>query len=66
MNYTVDLSLFKVFPITEDVRLRVNMDAFNAFNIQGYNNPSATDGTEQLTSSHNTPRELQFTARLTF
>lgn len=66
MNYNVDLSLFKVFPITESVRLRVNMDAFNAFNIQGYNNPSGTDGTENMRSSHNTPRQIQLTARLTF
>ena len=66
MNYSVDLSLFKVFPITERVKLRVNMDAFNAFNIQGYSNPNGTDGTENMTSSYNTPRELQFSARLTF
>lgn len=66
MNYNVDLSLFKVFPITEGIKLRVNMDAFNAFNIQGYNNPSATDGTENMRASYNTPRQLQFTARLTF
>lgn len=66
MNYSVDLSLFKVFPITENVRLRVNMDAFNAFNIQGYNNPSGSDGLEDLRSSHNTPRQIQLTARLTF
>lgn len=65
-NYTADISLFKVFPITEGVNLRVNVDAFNAFNIQGYNNPSGTDGTENMLSSHNTPRQIQLTARLTF
>jgi hypothetical protein len=72
INWTVDLSLFKVFPITEKVNLRVNLDAFNAFNVQGYNNPSGTDGTEPVqpggvgATSHNTPRQLQLTARLTF
>lgn len=66
MNYDVDLSLFKVFPITRSVRLRVNVDAFNAFNIQGYNNPDGTDGLEDMRSSHNTPRQIQLTARLTF
>ena len=66
MNWTVDLSLFKVFPITETTNLRFNVDAFNAFNVQGYNNPSATDGTESLLSSFNTPRQLQLTVRLTF
>jgi hypothetical protein len=72
INWTADLSLFKVFPITERVNFRVNLDAFNVFNVQGYNNPSATDGTELVqpggvgASSHNTPRQLQLTARLTF
>jgi hypothetical protein len=72
INYNIDLSLFKVFPITETVRLAVNVDAFNAFNIQGYNNPNTTTG-EILyapggigASSYWTPRQLQLTARLTF
>jgi hypothetical protein len=66
INYTVDLSVFKVFPITERVFLRFNVDAFNALNVQGFTNPDATDGTEQLTSSANSPRQLQLTLRLTF
>jgi len=70
INWTVDLSLYKVFPITEKVNLRFNLDAFNALNVQGYNNPSGSDGTEpvadQVASSFNTPRQLQFTLRLTF
>lgn len=72
INWTADLSLFKVFPITERVNFRVNLDAFNAFNVQGYNTPSTTDGTEPVqpgglgATSHNTPRQLQLTARLTF
>ncbi|HEX4032220.1 MAG TPA: carboxypeptidase-like regulatory domain-containing protein [Terracidiphilus sp.] len=72
MNWTADLSLFKVFPITETTSLRFNLDAFNAFNVQGYTNPSGSDGTEAVTpggvgaSSGNGPRELQFTLRLRF
>jgi hypothetical protein len=72
INWTADLSLFKVFPITERVNFRVNLDAFNLFNVQGYNNPNGTDGTELVqaggvgATSHNTPRQLQLTARLTF
>jgi hypothetical protein len=66
INYTVDLSVYKVFPITERMKLRFNMDAFNALNVQGYNNPSGTDGTETLTSSYNTPRQIQLTLRLQF
>jgi Carboxypeptidase regulatory-like domain len=72
INWTADLSLFKIIPITERVNFRVNLDAFNVFNVQGYNNPTAADGTELVqpggvgASSHNTPRQLQLTARLTF
>ena len=72
INWTTDLSIFKVFPITEKVNLRVNVDAFNALNVQGYNSPNGTDGIEQVVpggtvaSSYNTPRQLQFTMRLTF
>lgn len=71
-NYNVDLSLVKVFPIKNQVRLSVKLDAFNAFNVQGFNNPDATSGIELVqpggvgASSHNTPRQLQLTARLTF
>lgn len=65
-NYTTDASLFKVFPVTERVNLRFNIDVFNLLNMQGYNNPSSSDGTEALTSSHNTPRQVQFTLRLNF
>ncbi|HEX4029487.1 MAG TPA: carboxypeptidase-like regulatory domain-containing protein [Terracidiphilus sp.] len=66
INYTVDLSIFKVFPITEKVKLRFNADAFNALNVQGYNNPNTTDGTESLLSSYNVPRQIQLTLRLQF
>jgi hypothetical protein len=70
INYTIDGSLFKVLPITERVILRFNFDVFNALNMQGYNNPSGTDGTEavanQVANSYNTPRQIQLTLRLTF
>ena len=70
INYTIDASLFKVLPITERVNLRFNLDAFNALNMQGYNNPSGTDGTEavanQVANSANVARQLQLTLRLTF
>ena len=65
-NYDADISLYKVFSITERVRLRVNVDAFNAFNIQGRVNPNTTDGTESLQTSYWTPRQIQFSARLSF
>ena len=71
-NWDADLSLFKVFPITERVSFRMNVDAFNVFNHQGFGNPSGTDGTVCVTpggqgcSSYNSARQVQFTARLTF
>lgn len=68
-DYSADISLFKVFPIHEQMNLRFNVDAFNAFNVQGYVNPGA-DGVEQVqpgvTSSKNAPRQIQLTMRFTF
>lgn len=65
-NFQADISLFKEFAITERVRLRFNVDAFNAFNIQGLVNPNATDGIQSLQTSYWTPRQIQFTGRLSF
>jgi hypothetical protein len=65
-NYNTDISLYKVFSLTERVQLRVNVDAFNAFNIQGRVNPNTTDGVESLQTSYWTPRQIQLTARITF
>jgi Carboxypeptidase regulatory-like domain len=72
-NYEADLSVFKVFPINEKMNFRVNVDAFNAFNIQGYTNPNATNGEEDVqpggvdgTTSYWAPRQLQLTMRFTF
>lgn len=65
-NYITDMSLYKVFNITERWKLRVNVDVFNAFNIQGNVNPSASDGIQQFINSYWTPRQVQFSARLSF
>jgi hypothetical protein len=70
-NWNADASIFKVFPIKESVNLRINMDAFNVFNVQGYTNPGS-DGVEQVqpgvgqASSYNTARQIQLTMRLSF
>ena len=72
MNYNVDLSVFKMFPITEKTALRFNVDAFNALNIQGYNNPDGTTGEIRYqggavgAASYWTPRQIQLTLRLQF
>jgi len=65
-NYVTDISLYKSFSITERLKLRVNIDAFNAFNIQGRVNPNTSDGIESLQNSYWTPRQVQFSARLSF
>jgi len=66
MNYTVDMSLYKTFLITERVKFRVNIDAFNAFNLQGRVNPNTTDGVQLFTRSYWTPRQVQISARLSW
>lgn len=63
--WSTDASVFKVFPIKGKVALRVNVDAFNVFNVQGNNAPNS-NGIQYFTSSHNTPRQLQFTVRLNY
>ena len=65
-NYIADLSIYKTFSITEGIKLRFNVDAFNAFNIQGLNNPDGTTGIQSMQNSHWTPRQVQFSLRLTF
>ena len=72
MNYNVDMSVFKVFPIKESLALRFNADAFNVLNIQGYNTPNTTTGEIAIApgavgaSSYWTPRQIQLTLRLEF
>jgi hypothetical protein len=65
-NFQADMSLFKVFSISERVKFRLNVDAFNAFNIQGRINPNTTTGVESLQSSYWSPRQIQLSARLSF
>ena len=65
-NYLADVSLYKEFAINERFKLRLNLDAFNAFNIQGRVNPNTTDGIESLQTSYWTPRQIQLTGRISF
>ena len=65
-NFQADISLYKEVAFKERYRLRFNVDAFNALNIQGLTNPNATDGIQQLQSSYWRPRQIQFTGRFTF
>ena len=73
-NYETDLSVYKLFPIREKMDLRVNVDAFNALNIQGYVNPNGTNGEEGVipggidstSSSFWAARQLQLTMRFSW
>jgi hypothetical protein len=47
------------------MNLRLNVDAFNVLNVQGWNNPG-TGGVQNNLSSYNTPRQIQITARFSF
>jgi hypothetical protein len=64
-----DASLLKVFTIKERYRLRLNLDLFNVFNVQGLNVPNS-EGIVSLSNSYNPnnqfgfkPRQLQGTLR---
>jgi hypothetical protein len=59
-------SLFKTVPITERVKLRLNLDAFNVFNQPGLPLPDAATGILSLRTSAQGARTLQYSARLTW
>jgi hypothetical protein len=72
-NWTEDASLYKVFPIREQMAFRFNMDTFNVFNEQGLGNPNTTSGLSPCTdpggvgcSSKNNGRRVQLTLRFSF
>ncbi len=73
-NWNADASLFKLFPVTERISLRLNVDAFNVFNHQNLPNPSGSDGTVCYTaggvgcssSTFNVPRQIQLTLRVNY
>ena len=64
MIWSMDASLFKVFPITERVRLRFNADFFNVLNMPGMPMPGSSSGLISMRNSVNAPRQLQLTLRL--
>jgi hypothetical protein len=67
--FNQNLSLRRQFTLTERVRLSFQADSLNAFNSVSFSNPGTTITTAtfgRITSQANTPRDLQFGARLTF
>ena len=67
--YTVDFSIFKVFPIRERFKLQLRAEAFNLFNTPQFSNPNATFNTANfgnITSTSADNREVQFALKLNF
>jgi hypothetical protein len=64
-----DMSLFKDFPIKENLTLNFRVEAFNLFNRVQFGSPNTSLGNSQfgwITSQQNNPRLLQFAGRLSF
>ena len=59
-------SLFKIIPLNDRLKLRLNMDFFNVFNMPGTPMPNAGTGIISLQNSNNSPRQLQWTLRLSW
>jgi hypothetical protein len=68
LQWGLDASLFKVIPITERVRMRLNVDFFNVLNHPGNPNMATTVTTGMLATrtSGNLPRTLQLTLRVSW
>jgi len=63
--FGLNASLFKVFNLTELVKLRLNADFFQVLNNPGLVSPGS-NGILSLQNSNNSPRDLQLTLRLTW
>jgi hypothetical protein len=65
-NWNVDLSIFKHFYFTEDVKMRFTADFFNFFNHPNNGNPHSQRGLVNLGSQSNQPRTIQLSLRVDF
>lgn len=70
-NYqNADMSVFKNFPIREELSLQLRLEAFNAFNLITRGNVDGTFTNNptfgQIHSIGSTPRQLQFAVKLYF
>jgi hypothetical protein len=65
----LDFSLVKVTPLHERVNLELRAESFNTYNVVIPGSPGTTIGNSSAglaTALGNTPRELQFGAKITF
>jgi hypothetical protein len=65
-SWNLDVSLFKNFQLSETIQLRFTADFFNAPNSPMDGNPNATTGLQDLSTQSNSPRIIQFSARLSW
>jgi hypothetical protein len=66
---TVNMSMFKQFPISEKSRLQFRAEVFNLPNAAYFNVPNAVVDTAaggRVTSTSNVPRQIQFAAKYIF
>jgi hypothetical protein len=63
------MSLFKDFPIREEVKLQFRAEAFNIFNTPQFGQPNASIGNVQapvISTTVGNPRQLQMALRFQF
>lgn len=65
-NWTLDSSLYKTFKLSETMKISVNIDVFNVFNMPGLNAPDGGTGIASARNSFNSPRQIQFTGRFSW
>jgi hypothetical protein len=64
--WNADISMFKNFSLTEQIKLRFTADFFNAFNHPLDASPDTTTGLQDLSTQTNEPRTIQFSLRLSW
>jgi hypothetical protein len=65
----LDFSLVKETPLYENLNLELRAESFNTYNVMIMGTPGSTIGNSSAglaTSIANSPRELQFGAKITF
>jgi hypothetical protein len=63
-NWVQDATLFKNFSIKERVRMRLQFDFFNVFNMPGVSPAAGGNGIVSSYSNYNNPRTMQVSARV--
>ncbi len=65
-SWNADLTLSKIFKLTESANFQFSADFFNAFNHPVDINPNATTGLQDLSQQANSPRIIQLRGRFTW